>query len=54
MANNNFLEPNKMTLAEWVDKVLQQSLKKENIKFVFRVCEIWPLNSTTMTSSLVQ
>jgi len=40
MANNNFLEPNKMTLAEWVDKVLQQSLKKENIKSMFKVCEI--------------
>jgi hypothetical protein len=29
MANNNFLELNKMTLVEWVDKVLQQSLKKK-------------------------
>jgi hypothetical protein len=29
-------------------------LKKENMKSRFMVCEIWPLNSTTMTSSLVQ
>jgi hypothetical protein len=31
MEKNNYLEPNKATLVKWVDKVLQQSLKK-NIK----------------------
>jgi hypothetical protein len=31
MVKNNYLEPNKATLTTWVDKVLQQSLKKENI-----------------------
>jgi hypothetical protein len=28
MAKNNFLELDKVTLVEWLDKVLQQSLKK--------------------------
>jgi hypothetical protein len=37
MAKNNYLEPNKVTLAAWVAKALQQSLKKENIKFRFKV-----------------
>jgi hypothetical protein len=32
MAKNNYLEPNKVTLVAWVDKALEQSLKKENIK----------------------
>ncbi len=35
MVKNNYLESNKATLATWVDKVLQQSLKKENIKSGF-------------------
>jgi hypothetical protein len=29
---NNYLEQNKVTLAKWVDKVVQQFLIKENIK----------------------
>jgi len=37
MAKNNYLEPNKVTLATWVDKALQQSLKKKNIKLRFKV-----------------
>jgi hypothetical protein len=41
MAKNNLLQPNIIILAKWVDKALQQSLKKENIKFGFKVCEIW-------------
>jgi tRNA A37 threonylcarbamoyladenosine biosynthesis protein TsaE len=32
IAKSKYLEPNKVTLIEWVDKALQQSLKKENIK----------------------
>ncbi len=42
------MQPDKIILVEWVDKALQQSLKKENIKFGFRVYEIWPLNSIAM------
>jgi hypothetical protein len=29
MAKNIFVEPNKITLAQWADKVLQESLKKK-------------------------
>jgi hypothetical protein len=39
MVENNYFEPNKTTLATWVDKVLQQSLKKEDIKSGFS-CEV--------------
>jgi hypothetical protein len=48
MAKNIFLQLDKIILVEWVDKALQQSLKKENIKFGFRVYEIWPLNFIAM------
>jgi hypothetical protein len=41
---NNFLELDKTTLATWVDKALQQSLKNENIKSRFRVFGISPLS----------
>lgn len=30
MAKNNYLEPNKATMVKWVDKVLQQSLKRKH------------------------
>ncbi len=48
MALNNYLEPNKVMLAKWVDKALLQSLKKEILKSGFKFCEIWSLNFTTM------
>ncbi len=48
IAKNNYLEPNKITLATWVDKGLQQSLKNKNIKLGIKVVGIWPLNHTTM------
>jgi len=34
---NNYLELDKVALVAWVDKALQQSSKKENIKLGFRV-----------------
>jgi hypothetical protein len=40
MVKNNYLEPNKTIIEAWVDKALQQSLKKENIKSRFRVFRI--------------
>jgi nitrate reductase NapE component len=48
MAKNNYFEPNKTTLATWMDKTLQQSLKNENIKSRFRVFGILPLNHVAM------
>jgi hypothetical protein len=47
MVENNYLEPNKVTLAAWVDKALQQPLKKENI-LKFKVFGFWPLNLVAM------
>jgi translation initiation factor 2B subunit (eIF-2B alpha/beta/delta family) len=40
MAKNNFFEPNKVIMTKSMDKALQQSLKKKNIKFRFKVCGI--------------
>ncbi len=45
---NNYLEQNKTLIETWVDKALQQSLRKENIKSRFRVSKIWPINHATM------
>ncbi len=44
----NYLEPNKIILVGWVEKVFKQSLKKEIIKSRIKACEIQPLNPTTM------
>jgi hypothetical protein len=38
----NYLEQNKVTFPKWVNKVVQQFLKKGNIKSRFKVCRIWP------------
>jgi nitrate reductase NapE component len=48
MVKNNYFEPNKTTQATWVDKALQQPLKKENIKLRFKVSGLWPLNLVAM------
>jgi hypothetical protein len=48
MVKNNYLELNKTKIEAWVEKALQQSLKKGNIKSRFRVFRIWPLNHATM------
>jgi hypothetical protein len=52
MAKALYLELDKVALVAWVDKALQQSLKKENIKLGFRVFGIWPLNFTTMVRKI--
>jgi hypothetical protein len=51
MVKNNYLELNKTIIEAWVDKPLQQSLKKENIKSRFRVSKIWPLNHAAMVAN---
>ncbi len=48
MANNNYIEPDKITLANWVEKALNQSMTKKNILSRFRLARIWPLNPTIM------
>ncbi len=52
MVKNNYLELDKATLSEWVDKALLQSSKKETIKFRFKVCWIQPLNLVIMVGNI--
>jgi len=33
----NYFEPNKVILVKWMDKALQQSLKKEKRKSLFKI-----------------
>lgn len=40
MVKISYMELNKITLVIWVNKAFNQSLKKHNIKFGFRVCKI--------------
>jgi len=44
------MEPNKITLARWVDQALKQSFTKKNIKFNFKTINIWPFNPKAMES----
>jgi hypothetical protein len=48
MVNDNFTEPNKITLLGWVDKALDQTLTKKNIISRFKVIGIQPLNLKAM------
>jgi hypothetical protein len=48
MFRNNHRELNKVTLASWVDRALNQSLSKQNIKVGFKTIGIWPLNPREM------
>lgn len=48
MASRNYTKLNNTTLITWVDKALNQSPTKQNIKFGFKVCGIWPLNLKAM------
>jgi hypothetical protein len=40
MAPNKYQEPNKITLVGWVDKTIDQSLTKDNIRSWFKVIDI--------------
>jgi hypothetical protein len=51
MARYNYLDLDKVTLVDWVDKALLQSLKTKTITLAFRVCGIWPLNPTIMVGN---
>jgi hypothetical protein len=48
MVKNNHLKQDKVTLASWVDKTLDQSLSKKNILSVFKAIGVWPLNPRAM------
>jgi len=42
MVNNNYKEQNKIALINWVDKALDVTLSKRNIKNGFKVTRSWP------------
>ncbi len=48
MVSNNYIELDKITLVNWVEKVLDQSLTTKNILSRFRVGRIWPLSPIAM------
>jgi hypothetical protein len=48
MEKNNYVEPNKIALVGWVDKVLDHVLIKKNITSKSQAIRIWPLNFKTM------
>jgi hypothetical protein len=48
MFRNNYRKPGKVTLVGWVDRALNQSLYKQNIKVGFKTTWIWPLNPRAM------
>jgi hypothetical protein len=52
IASRNYMEPDKITLARWVDQALKQALTKKNIKFKFRASSIWPLVSNAMNNKI--
>jgi hypothetical protein len=48
MVINNHYKPNKCTLVVLVNKALDQSLFKKNIKNEFRDRKIWPFNAKAL------
>ncbi len=50
MVRRNYIEPNKIVLARWVDKALNLALTRQNIMLRFKGTRIWPLNPRAMDS----
>lgn len=48
MVVSRYQELDKVTFAGWVDKIINQSLTKDNIRSWFRVTNIQPLNLREM------
>jgi hypothetical protein len=48
MVENEYQEPNKITLVGWVEKTIDQLLAKDNTSSRFKVINIWPLNLKVM------
>ncbi len=48
MFKNNHRKLDKVTLAGWVNRTLNQLLSKQNIKTRFKTSWIWPLNPRAM------
>jgi hypothetical protein len=45
MIKRNYIEPNKIILAAWVNKALDLALTRKNIMSRFKATRIWPLNN---------
>jgi hypothetical protein len=52
MVRWNYIEPYKITLARWVDKVVDLALIRQNIMSRFKGIGIWPLNPNVMDSKI--
>ncbi len=52
MVKNNYNEPDKATLAAWVNKELNVVLSKRNIKNGFNATRIWPFNPKAMDETI--
>jgi hypothetical protein len=50
MVRRNYIKPNKITLAGWVDKTLDLAFIRKNIMSKFKGTRIWPLNPNVMDS----
>jgi hypothetical protein len=50
MVEGKYNKFNKITFIRWVDKTLNQSLTKHNIKARSKAIGIWPLNLKAMTN----
>jgi hypothetical protein len=50
MVRKNYTKPNKITLARWVDKILDLAFTSQNIMSRFKGIGIWPLNPRAMES----
>jgi hypothetical protein len=53
MININYIEPNKIALASWVEKSIDQSLTKKNIISGFKVGGIWQLILGAMHGKII-
>jgi hypothetical protein len=53
MININYIEPNKIALAGWVKKSIDQSLTKKNVISGFKVGGIWQLILGAMYGKII-
>jgi hypothetical protein len=48
MVRRNYIKPDKITLARWVNKTLDLALIRQNIMLRLKGTWIWPLNPRAM------
>jgi len=53
MINNNYIELDKITSTNWVEKSIDQSLTEKNIILGFKVGGIWQLNLGAMHEKII-